>query len=214
MKKLGFILIVAGLIISTLSGCKKDQSTVTGTVYYVDKITGEKKIADQADVYLMVDDSNYVDKTVTDGQGKYQFVNVPDGQYFVEAEKSTLLFDYTGKTETFKVKGDDVVNYDLTLTNKENNITGQAIVKINGQDYTSADVTVYLYYHNDSIALKQVSCDDDGYFVFANLQDGTYDIDAEYYDNNGNLYYDYAENISVTGGETKTVDLTLIQVKK
>ena len=209
MKRTFFFFSVVLLLTTVFTACKKDQSTVKGTVSYTDKLTSEKKVGNGATVYLMTSDTKYYDKTVADGQGNYSFTMVPDGSYHVEAELSTLLFDYSGKTETFSVKGDDEVTEDLIMSNKENVITGQAIIEINGDTYTSTGVTVYVYNHGENTYLKKVNCDEDGYYSLTGLADGTYDIDADYTDDNGDEYYGYKDNISLTGGETKTIDLVL-----
>ncbi len=202
------------LVTTVFTACKKDQNTVKGTVSYTDKLTSETKVGDGATVYLMTSDKEYYDKTVADGQGNYSFTMVPDGSYHIEAELSTLLFDYSGKTETFSVKGDDVVTENVTMSSSENAITGQATIEINGDTYVSTGVTVYIYNHGEDNYLEKVNCDEDGYYTFVGLADGTYDIDADYTDDNGDEYYDFKENISLIGGETKTVDLKLVNISR
>ncbi len=205
--------ILAG-ILSGLTGCTKDDNSVSGKITYKDKITGEEKVADAATVYLMTGENEYLQKVQTDANGEYQFYPVPDGEYFVEAELSTLLFDYTGKSESFAVKGKEDAQVNVVMTNSENVITGTATIIINGEEYVSQDVVVYIYNAGSDTYLKKTNCDENGNFYFDGLSDGSYDIDAEYTDDDGTDYYGYKDNISVTGGEVVSADLTLEALKK
>ncbi len=214
MKRTELILLLAIALVSIFSGCKKDQNTISGTITYKNALTGDVKSANNADVYLMATDSEYVMKTVADDQGKYMFDQVPDGQYFVEAEKNTTLIDYHGKSETFKVKGDDVLKIDLTLGSNVNGIHGIAVIDYNGNQYTNADTWVYLYQHGSDDPIDSVQCDDNGNYQFIGLEPGTYDVEGDYIDENNNEYWDVVDNISVTSGDFVEVDLTLTAGKK
>ncbi len=214
MKRTKIFLVLTIALVSVFSGCKKDQNTIHGTITYKNAITGEVTPAENANVYLMVSDDEYIMKTVTDDQGEYLFDNVPDGQYFVQAEKTTLLLDYHGKSETFKVKGADLLSIDLTLGSNANGIYGKAIIDNNGTQYTSSDTWVYLYQHGSDNPIDSMHCDDNGNYQFIGIDPGTYDIDADYIDENNNYFYDLVENISVQSGDFVEVNLTLTTAKK
>jgi hypothetical protein len=214
MRRVVSILAVFTLLVALFAGCAKDQNTVSGTITYTDALSGEQKVGNGATVYLMLDDSTYLDKTTADANGNYVFYPVEDGNYFIFATLSTVLFDYSGKSATFTVKGKDEVEINVNMTNKSNTIEGQAVIVINGDEYVSSDVEVSLYVAGSETPIQTVNCDQDGYYRFTKLKDGDYDVDAYYVDENNKEYYDLVENIRVMGGEVKTVNLTLTELKK
>ena len=207
---LGFALV---LFVIGLTGCAKDQNMVSGTVKYKELLTGDEKPADGATVYLMVSDDEYAMKTVADKDGKYSFYPVPDGDYWVEADYDGLLITYSGKSEKFSVKGKQQVQMDLTLSAISNSIAGKVYLEQNGQEYVLSQTTVYLYNAGGDNPIDSVTTDDVGYFIFYGLNDGSYDIDA-YYEENDTLYYDAVTNISVSGGKLVTADLHLTAQSK
>ena len=136
MKKTIWILTFAIVLVTVFSGCKKDQNTIMGTIKYKNAWNGEVKPASNATVYLMYGHTKIVAmKTVADDQGNYMFNPVPDGEYYIKAEKKTSLIDYYGESSTIKVKGDDVANLNITLGSNVNGIYGKAYIIINGQAY-------------------------------------------------------------------------------
>ncbi len=214
MKKLTFYLFTVITLTSMFSSCKKDDSQIAGNLRYTEKISGSQKTAAGATVYIMTDEKTYLQKTTADDAGNYIFHTVDDGTYWIEAEYQGMFFDYTAKSKTFSVKGDDNETIDLTLTNSQNSIYGYAYINNTSTVLTNQEID--LYYASDtsySKVIKTATTNDKGFFSFNGLEDGKYNIDA-YYVNNGTDYYDYAENISVVGGEAKEADLTLTSDKK
>ena len=214
MKRIAVVFALVSLLTVVFTGCKKDQNLIEGNITYKDAWSGEVKPADNATVYLMVNDNEYYAKTVADANGYYMFDEVPDGEYFLEAEKETTFITYKGESELFKVKGADILEMDLTLGSNTNAIYGYATINDNGNQYTSSDTWVYLYQHGSNVPIDSVQCDNDGYYQFLGLEQGTYDVDADYVDENNTYFYDLVENISVQSGDFVKADLTLVPDKK
>ncbi len=215
MKKTKWIFLFAVLLVSVFTGCKKDQNTITGTVKYKAALSGDIKPASNATVYLMYGHTkNLVAmKTVADDQGHYMFNPVPDGEYYVKADKSTTLIDYHGKSNNVKVKGDDVAQVDLTLGSNVNGIYGQAEIEINGEYYVSSYTKIYLAKHNTYNPIDSVNCDDDGNYYLIGIDPGSYDLFA-YFAYNGYEYCDEVDNVSVLSGDFTEVNFTLTACKK
>ncbi len=113
MKKLGLFLI----IIAVLSSCAKDDTYVDGHISYIAHSNGTEYVADGATVYLMISGSEteYEQKTTADEDGYYKFYPVPDGDYYIYAEYTYLLDDYSGRSDNFTAKGKKDITIDLTL---------------------------------------------------------------------------------------------------
>jgi hypothetical protein len=212
MKKFTFYILGILLFSSIFTACKKDENTVKGKITYTEKISGTTKNATNATVYIMVEDNKYVQKTTADANGNFIITPVDDGTYWVEAEYDGTFFTYTGKSDEFTIKGDDIEEVNLNLTNSENCIYGYVYLKDKSTVIKNQEVDLYNAGGDDAIA--SVKTDDNGYFIFDKLKDGKYDIDADYTDDNDNDYYGSATDISVVGGESKEVDLILTANKK
>ncbi len=213
MKKTIWILTFAIVLVTVFSGCKKDQNTIAGTINYKDVVTGNIRIADNAKVYLVDPNGTVVMNTRTDDQGKYMFSPVPDGEYHVEATKSTNATDYSGKSNAVQVKGSDVVDLSFTLKNHSTGIYGQAIIVENGTQFTSSNTKVAILRSNDNTPLNVINCDQNGYFYFKNLEPGTYNFVAHYQENNVE-YWGYVDSISFNNGEVKRINIYLTEYKK
>ncbi len=214
MKKKLWILTLAVALLTVFSGCKKDQNTIKGTVKYKAALSGEIKPASNATVYLMYGSTKLVAmKTVADEQGHYMFDPVPDGEYYIKAEKNTTLIDYYGSSPNFKVKGADVVNQDLTLGSNVNGIYGEADIIIDGEAYVSSSTKIYLFKHGSYTPIDSVNCDDDGNYYLIGIEPGYYDVFG-YFTYNDEEYCDEVDNISVTSGDFVEVNLKLTSCKK
>ncbi len=113
-RKIILILLLAMGLSFAFSSCKKDDSTVKGTVSYKNLIG--TYVADGATIYLMRPGSNdYYQKTTTDSDGKYEFYPVDDGSYNLEGEYSDGILNYSGKSEEFNCEKDDIITFDLVL---------------------------------------------------------------------------------------------------
>ena len=97
------------------SGCVKDESEISGEVSYIGAITGIEYIAEGATVYLMTSETEYAEKTTADSDGKYSFYPIVDGTYFIEAEITVNLIDYSGKSEEIFTEKDNVWTTNLVL---------------------------------------------------------------------------------------------------
>lgn len=118
MKKISVVLGVVSMIVLMLtSGCAKNDTIISGTISYIADLDGVEYLADGATVYLMVQGSTteYALTTTTDADGKYSFYPVDDGSYYVEAEYSYGLSNYSGKSEDFEAKGKDDYTLDITM---------------------------------------------------------------------------------------------------
>ncbi|MEA3452158.1 MAG: carboxypeptidase-like regulatory domain-containing protein [Bacteroidota bacterium] len=114
MKKLSLVLLPIFLMtIVVFSGCAKDDSIISGNVSCV--ISGTEYIADGATVYLMINETEYAQKTTTDADGYYQFYPVIDGTYHIEAEITVNSTYYFDKSDQFYTEKDDIYTVDLVL---------------------------------------------------------------------------------------------------
>jgi len=98
-----------------LGSCKKNDNSVSGVITYVGAVSGIEYKASGAVVYLMVNNTDYIEKTTTDADGAYVFYPVDDGEYHIEAEVTVNLIDYDGKSSNFTILGDDDETIDLIL---------------------------------------------------------------------------------------------------
>ena len=118
MRKIGvFFSIFSVALLLLLSGCAKDDTQITGNVTYVAHSDGKEYIADGATVYLMIagSETDYELKVTANSDGDYTFYPVPDGDYYIEAEYTYLLDNYTGKTAEFSAKGKDDLLFNIKM---------------------------------------------------------------------------------------------------
>jgi hypothetical protein len=115
MKKTILILFSTAAIFSS---CTKNKNVIKGIVTYKDG-TGLVNKAYNATVNIMSTEDKaglsftYQAKTALDGT--YSVNQVDDGEWYVYATYTEDTLTYKGKTDLFKVKGDDEVVRDLTL---------------------------------------------------------------------------------------------------
>jgi len=122
MKSIKFLsLIVLVSLISVLTACTTDESTIMGNISYEDFDDGQEYIANNVKVYLMpigeTDIDNAEDVVNTNDNGDYIFTLVPDGYFFIYSEFTDIvqLHTYKGNTTTVKVKGRDTSILDFIL---------------------------------------------------------------------------------------------------
>lgn len=102
----------------TISSCTKNQNVIKGKITYKD-LTGLVSNAGNATVNVMSTEDkaglSYSYTTKTGNDGSYSFNQVSDGEWYIYAVYSEDTLTYKGKSDLFKVKGDDEVVRDLTL---------------------------------------------------------------------------------------------------
>jgi hypothetical protein len=101
-----------------ITSCTKNQNVLKGKITYKD-ITGVTSNAPAATVNVMSTDDkaglSYTYQTKTGNDGSYAINQVADGEWYIYAVFAEDTLTYKGKSDLFKVKGDDEVVRDLTL---------------------------------------------------------------------------------------------------
>jgi len=97
-----------------------------------------------------------------------------------------------------KKKETEVKETTLTVNTK--------IEKWDGTIVKKADVEVYVY--NDDVGYYKKT-NSEGVVIFKNIEPGSYDVEAEYYDYYNDEYYYGETYITINDGEQKTIDLQL-----
>ena len=101
-----------------LSSCTKNQNVLKGKITYKDG-TGLVSNAAGATVNVLSTEDkaglSYTYQTKTANDGSYSINQVSDGEWYIYAVFSEDTLTYKGKSDLFKVKGDDEIVRDLTL---------------------------------------------------------------------------------------------------
>lgn len=116
MKKISLII---GLILFTtlITGCKKEESIITGRVTYKGAVTGIEYVASNVPVYLHLGSSTAEPyKTVfTDNDGYYQFNSLWKAHWYISSETTVNGFNYSGAKGTTSVDGKNIITLDLIM---------------------------------------------------------------------------------------------------
>ncbi len=120
MKKLVYVSLLLIFLSMTFifTSCNRDDNMVFGTISYTEVGTDIEYYAPNASVKLVNYETGYTElSTTTDDSGYYIFYPVDDGSYYIEAEYSGVLFDYTGETSVYyDLKRQAEEEIDLNLT--------------------------------------------------------------------------------------------------
>ena len=126
----------------------------------------------EADVILKTAPDTEVGRSATDGQGKYTFVNVPDGTYEITVSKN-------GITDTFEViisnNGQTAGMKDVQLQVGGADLTGK-VTDVNNLPVEGAAVDVSM---KPDVEAGRFTTDQNGSYTLTNLPDGDYVITAE-----------------------------------
>jgi hypothetical protein len=109
-----------------VSSCKKEagiggKKTITGTVRYLDGLTGQMEIAAGASVMIYYGtttaSTNYDQQVLADADGKYHFDGLRKGDYYITAsftDSHGFIYSTAGYTVTIENKK-DVLTLDIDL---------------------------------------------------------------------------------------------------
>lgn len=115
MKKSIILLLSA---VAILSSCTKNKNVIKGSITYKDG-TGVVSKAYNATVNIMSTEDkaglSFTYQVKTGLDGTYSVNQVDDGEWYVYSTYTEDTLTYKGKTDLFKVKGDDEVVRDMTL---------------------------------------------------------------------------------------------------
>ena len=138
---------------------------------------------DKAVIYISNMDINNIQKLKSiessNKNGEFNFWQIPRGQYFIKA----IATGYKSKSIVDFVNGK---NSELKITislERDNNIINGTIYGIikdsKGDSIANADVILYeVDSNNILIPIKFTKSDDDGVYLFSNIEDGNYKIKA------------------------------------
>ncbi|NUQ62986.1 MAG: carboxypeptidase regulatory-like domain-containing protein [Pirellulales bacterium] len=173
-----------------------------------------------ATVHLLDAQGNRVRSTVTDADGKYEFINLAPGTYGVEEIQPTGYYDgrdHVGSaggsllapdsiTSITLVSGTNAVNYDF-LEILPSSISGRVIADANGNGLIDAGeapipgATVHLLDAQGNRVRSTVT-DADGKYAFTNLAPGTYGVEEI----QPTGYYDGRDHVGSAGGSLLAPD--------
>lgn len=153
-------------------------------------------------------DQNFVPfmHTVTNDDGTYQILNVPTGNYKINA--TALGYIYGDSSQVFVPEIDDAeVNFTLDIDNNFALNTIAGLLYVEGTKNPIANAKIIVKNASDNIVLVTNSADD-GEFLITDLVDGTYTIETIL-----SGYRSLVVNtFTVTGGAIYNVILNMINV--
>jgi hypothetical protein len=134
----------------------------------------------------------FIASYLTNGEGFYQFQNLPQGSYNVSEEARVGWFSTNATSRVIAISGQDVINQNFT--NRRASIYGMVLNASSGTSIPGAIVT----------ADGMTSVTDNGGFYNISIAPGTYNVTAS-----ATGYNSASASVTVVSGATSTYNFTL-----